>query len=153
MQVLLLSKLFFVHPNLSCLTSQVHENLDLGIFFAPVQHAGNFFFFSQKCFILKGVHILPSVKISPFQTLVYDKLSKNGNFCLFQIFSSIFILEAILKMLGLGKTYFPNPWNIFDLTIVVVSIIDILVTNIGGADGVGGLTVLRTFRLVKIFVL
>jgi hypothetical protein len=37
--------------------------------------------------------------------------------------TSIFIIEAIIKLLGLGKNYFKDGWNVFDFIIVVSSII------------------------------
>ena len=55
----------------------------------------------------------------------------------------MFILEAILKILALNKYYFMNGWNVFDLIIVVASIVDM------GVADVDGLSVLRTFRLVS----
>ncbi len=40
------------------------------------------------------------------------------------IFSFIFILETVLKLIGLGfKEYFKDKWNRFDFIIVMVSII------------------------------
>ncbi|XP_076443937.1 sodium channel protein 1 brain-like [Babylonia areolata] len=60
------------------------------------------------------------------------------------IFSSVFILEAILKICALNKFYFHNGWNIFDLVIVVASIVDL------GVESVQGLSVLRTFRLLRV---
>ncbi|KAL8611742.1 hypothetical protein ACOMHN_065367 [Nucella lapillus] len=60
------------------------------------------------------------------------------------VFSSVFILEAILKICALNKYYFYNGWNIFDLVIVVASIIDL------GVENVQGLSVLRTFRLLRV---
>ena len=55
----------------------------------------------------------------------------------------MFILEATLKITALGKFYFTNGWNIFDLIIVVASIVDM------GVENIKGLSVLRTFRLVS----
>ena len=37
------------------------------------------------------------------------------------MFTAIFLVEAILKLLGLGKKYFHDPWNIFDFLIVLGS--------------------------------
>jgi hypothetical protein len=61
----------------------------------------------------------------------------------FQVFSAVFILEAVLKIICLNKYYFMNGWNVFDLVIVVASIVDL------GVENVQGLSVLRTFRLVS----
>ncbi|XP_060572053.1 sodium channel protein 1 brain-like isoform X2 [Ruditapes philippinarum] len=63
------------------------------------------------------------------------------------VFSGVFIVEAILKLSALTKFYFKNPWNVFDLVIVIASIVDMSVT------GVDGLTVFRSFRLMRVFKL
>ena len=62
----------------------------------------------------------------------------------FQVFSSVFILEAVLKLSALTRHYFKNSWNIFDLVIVVISILDMTLTT------VDGLSVIRIFRLVRL---
>lgn len=59
-----------------------------------------------------------------------------------QIFTGVFFLEALCKIIGLGKYYFLVGWNIFDLIIVIASLLDL------GLEQVDGLNVLRTFRLV-----
>ena len=39
-------------------------------------------------------------------------------------FSSVFILEVILKLVGLGiKPYFKDNWNRFDFIVVIITII------------------------------
>ncbi|XP_076465332.1 sodium channel protein 1 brain-like [Babylonia areolata] len=60
------------------------------------------------------------------------------------VFSGVFILEAVLKILALNKFYFCNGWNVFDLVIVIASIVDL------GVENVNGLSVLRTFRLLRV---
>jgi hypothetical protein len=42
------------------------------------------------------------------------------------IFTIIFIVEAILKLIAFGKSYFKNGWNKFDFFVVVASIFDVL---------------------------
>jgi hypothetical protein len=49
------------------------------------------------------------------------------------IFSALFLTEAFIKIVGHGKAYFKEGWNIFDLIIVIASIIGIILdfsTNI-----------------------
>ncbi|XP_025077550.1 sodium channel protein 1 brain-like isoform X2 [Pomacea canaliculata] len=60
------------------------------------------------------------------------------------VFTAVFILEAVLKITALTKGYFYVGWNIFDLIVVLASIIDLSVENIKG------LSVLRTFRLLRV---
>lgn len=61
----------------------------------------------------------------------------------FQVFTSFFTLEAVLKLLALSKEYFASGWNIFDLVIVIGSLIDLSV------ESVNGISVLRGMRLVS----
>ncbi|KAM3864225.1 LOW QUALITY PROTEIN: voltage-dependent T-type calcium channel subunit alpha-1I-like [Diretmus argenteus] len=64
------------------------------------------------------------------------------------VFTSMFTLEMILKLTAFGFfDYLRNPYNIFDGIIVIISVCEI----IGQADG--GLSVLRTFRLLRVIKL
>uniref|UniRef100_A0A2K5MSR8 Calcium voltage-gated channel subunit alpha1 H n=1 Tax=Cercocebus atys TaxID=9531 RepID=A0A2K5MSR8_CERAT len=64
------------------------------------------------------------------------------------VFTSMFALEMLLKLLACGPLgYIRNPYNIFDGIIVVISVWEI----VGQADG--GLSVLRTFRLLRVLKL
>ena len=44
------------------------------------------------------------------------------------IFTSCFIIEAILKIFAFGLAYFGTSWNKFDFFVVVASVLDILLT-------------------------
>nr|XP_017214024.2 voltage-dependent T-type calcium channel subunit alpha-1G isoform X6 [Danio rerio] len=64
------------------------------------------------------------------------------------VFTSLFVLEMLLKLLVYGPFgYIKNPYNIFDGIIVVISVWEIV-----GQQG-GGLSVLRTFRLMRVLKL
>ncbi|XP_054849657.1 voltage-dependent T-type calcium channel subunit alpha-1H [Eublepharis macularius] len=64
------------------------------------------------------------------------------------VFTSMFALEMLLKLMAFGIWgYIKNPYNIFDGIIVVISVWEI----IGQSDG--GLSVLRTFRLLRVLKL
>uniref|UniRef100_A0A671SST7 Voltage-dependent T-type calcium channel subunit alpha n=1 Tax=Sinocyclocheilus anshuiensis TaxID=1608454 RepID=A0A671SST7_9TELE len=64
------------------------------------------------------------------------------------VFTSLFALEMLLKLLVYGLFgYIKNPYNIFDGIIVVISVWEIV-----GQQG-GGLSVLRTFRLMRVLKL
>ena len=75
------------------------------------------------------------------------------------IFTGIFIIECILKLLAFGLTYFQSSWNVFDFIVVICSIIDILLTNMNassltflrvGPQLVRVLRVLRVSRLLRL---
>jgi len=40
------------------------------------------------------------------------------------IFTVVFLVEAICKLIAFGKTYFNNSWNKFDFFVVCASIFD-----------------------------
>ncbi|XP_028287736.1 voltage-dependent T-type calcium channel subunit alpha-1H-like [Parambassis ranga] len=64
------------------------------------------------------------------------------------VFTSLFSLEMLLKLLALGLFgYIKNPYNGFDSIIVIISVWEI----VGEAEG--GLSVLRTFRLLRVLKL
>jgi len=64
------------------------------------------------------------------------------------IFTAIFFFEMIFKMFGLGpKLYVADQMNVFDMVIVFSSLVELAV------GGGGFLSVLRTFRLMRIFKL
>lgn len=60
------------------------------------------------------------------------------------VFTSVFAAESFFKIIAMtpGK-YLRNGWNVFDLIIVTVSLIELSLAN------VKGLSVLRSFRLVS----
>merc|ERR1719183_2577115 len=70
------------------------------------------------------------------------------------IFLGIYIIEMMLKMLGLGfKQYFKDPWNKFDFVLVMLSIVDVVLSS--SSDGetpfpASVIRVLRLFRVVRI---
>ncbi|ESO85582.1 hypothetical protein LOTGIDRAFT_107523 [Lottia gigantea] len=64
------------------------------------------------------------------------------------VFTAIFAIEAFLKILALSPaTYFRDGWNGFDAVIVVLSLLDL------GLKDLPGLSVLRAFRLLRVFKL
>ena len=72
------------------------------------------------------------------------------------IFTVIFIVEACLKLVAFGKSYFNNAWNKFDFFVVVSSILDLLIGLV--AEGSVGILamgpqlarVLRVLRVTRI---
>uniref|UniRef100_A0A8C5SZC5 Voltage-dependent N-type calcium channel subunit alpha n=1 Tax=Laticauda laticaudata TaxID=8630 RepID=A0A8C5SZC5_LATLA len=72
--------------------------------------------------------------------------------CLNIVFTSMFSLECILKIIAFGAlNYFRDAWNIFDFVTVLGSITDILVTEI--ADNFINLSFLRLFRAARLIKL
>nr|6NT3_A Chain A, Sodium channel protein type 9 subunit alpha, Sodium channel protein PaFPC1, chimeric construct [synthetic construct]6NT4_A Chain A, Sodium channel protein PaFPC1,Sodium channel protein type 9 subunit alpha,Sodium channel protein PaFPC1 [synthetic construct] len=72
----------------------------------------------------------------------FERILRTGNY----IFTSIYIVEAVLKIIALSpKFYFKDSWNVFDFIIVVFAILEL------GLEGVQGLSVFRSFRLLRVF--
>ncbi|XP_065269347.1 sodium channel protein type 2 subunit alpha-like isoform X11 [Emys orbicularis] len=64
------------------------------------------------------------------------------------VFTGIFTAEMVLKLIALDPYYyFQVGWNIFDGFIVTLSLVELFLSN------VDGLSVLRSFRLLRIFKL
>ncbi len=67
--------------------------------------------------------------------VIYDGISTDSTDILRLInlvFTSIFILEAFVKLIALGlSNYFKSSWNAFDFTVVLLSVIDILMDALG----------------------
>ena len=67
------------------------------------------------------------------------------------LFTSVFTLEAVIKIIGLGKAYFKDGWNIFDFLIVVFSGLSIILSQVTQINNVkGAITVIRSFRIMRI---
>ena len=87
------------------------------------------------------------------------KLELTNNICTF-----IFLAEMIIKLFGLGlRTYFKDSMNLFDGSIVIVSIIELILLSLNNQteptssdqnqqkDQGASLTYIRGFRLLRVF--
>ncbi|KQS30204.1 uncharacterized protein Dere_GG19319, isoform BE [Drosophila erecta] len=73
-----------------------------------------------------------------------ERVLKSGNY----FFTATFAIEATMKLMAMSpKYYFQEGWNIFDFIIVALSLLEL------GLEGVQGLSVLRSFRLLRVFKL
>uniref|UniRef100_A0A8C2YH58 Sodium channel protein n=1 Tax=Coturnix japonica TaxID=93934 RepID=A0A8C2YH58_COTJA len=77
-------------------------------------------------------------------TDTFNNTLKVGN----QVFTGIFAAEMVLKIIAMDPFYyFQVGWNIFDSVIVTLSLVELFLAN------VDGLSVLRSFRLLRVFKL
>ncbi len=79
------------------------------------------------------------------------------------VFCFIYLLEVIVKIIGLRHYYFLSQWNLFDLAIFIVSLIDITLELVRPMDQanvafppaifrvVGVLKILRVGRVLRLF--
>ncbi|XP_065493537.1 sodium channel protein type 2 subunit alpha-like isoform X5 [Caloenas nicobarica] len=74
----------------------------------------------------------------------FSNVLKIGN----QVFTGVFAAEMVLKIIAMHPFYyFQVGWNIFDSFIVGLSLVELFLSN------VDGLSVLRSFRLLRVFKL
>ncbi|NXJ24383.1 SCN5A protein, partial [Dicrurus megarhynchus] len=67
------------------------------------------------------------------------------------LFVTIFTAECVLKLLALRQYYFSNAWNIFDLVVVIMSLVALLLSSVGKAfEHFLPPTLFRVIRLVRI---
>ena len=67
------------------------------------------------------------------------------------VFNIIYTFEFIIKLIGFGSDYFSDGWNNFDLIIVIAAWLGMIANSIEGLD-IGSLTtVIRSFRISRIF--
>jgi hypothetical protein len=79
----------------------------------------------------------------PGQSDKMTRLLTAGNY----VFTGIFTAEAILKIIAKAPAnYLKDGWNVFDLFIVTLSLVELGLANIKG------LSVLRSFRLVSLYL-
>mmetsp|Transcript_37153 Transcript_37153/g.83235 ORF Transcript_37153/g.83235 Transcript_37153/m.83235 type:complete len:774 (-) Transcript_37153:345-2666(-) len=71
-----------------------------------------------------------------------------------ETFSAVFLVEAVLKLTGLGfEQYMREPWNRFDITIVSGSLVGDVVVAVAGDEAGGSselILALRVFRLARL---
>ncbi|XP_075683458.1 sodium channel protein type 5 subunit alpha-like [Rhinoderma darwinii] len=77
----------------------------------------------------------------------FEKMLATGNF----VFTGIFTAEMVFKIIALDPYYyFQQGWNIFDSIIVTLSLMEFCLSSL---SSMGNLSVLRSFRLLRVFKL
>ncbi|XP_012271946.2 voltage-dependent T-type calcium channel subunit alpha-1H [Orussus abietinus] len=70
------------------------------------------------------------------------------------VFSAVFAIEMLLKIIAEGPFgYISNGFNVFDGVVVVLSVVELCQAFLEERGGSSGLSVLRTFRLLRILKL
>lgn len=75
--------------------------------------------------------VMTCIILNMVQMMLYIDDIKNQNYyeavlAVFNyVFSAVFFIEAVLKLMAFGASYFESNWNQFDFAVVVSSIIDI----------------------------
>ncbi|KAF7215908.1 sodium channel protein type 2 subunit alpha-like [Nothobranchius furzeri] len=86
-----------------------------------------------------------------FMAMEHDPMNASFSYMLYVgnlVFTGIFTAEMVLKLIALDPYYyFQVGWNIFDAVIVCLSLVELCLTN------VKGMSILRSFRLLRVFKL
>lgn len=69
-----------------------------------------------------------------------------------KVFTLVFTVECIFKLLALSKEFFQCGWNIFDLCIVTASILDLIFELVDGLSVLRGLRLLRVLKLAQSWI-
>jgi hypothetical protein len=65
------------------------------------------------------------------------------------VFMSIFIVEAILKLIAMKMLYFKDPWNVFDFVVIVSTILVLIIAALSPIDIRSQATIIRILRLLR----
>lgn len=69
-------------------------------------------------------------------------------------FAFVFNVEAVMKLIALGKKYFKDYWNLFDLFVVLGTNIGIVISfSLTTVDVSSTASIVRAFRIMRIFKL
>lgn len=77
----------------------------------------------------------------------YERILESINY----VFSLIFNIELILKLIGLGFHYFKSSWNRFDFLIVLGTDIGFILSIFIGFDISTAASIVRGFRILRVF--
>jgi hypothetical protein len=100
------------------------------------------------CILLNTLILASQYYMMPKEVLaVFEKIN--------YVFMIIFTFEAIVKLIALKCLYFKDAWNVFDFTVVVVTLIILVIsvipnTGIDIADQASLLRLLRILRVLRI---
>ena len=98
--------------------------------------------------------ILNSIGMANYDYINDDAAMNDFLNAVFNIFSLVFTLEAVIKIIALGfafgkKTYLKDPWNVIDFVIVITALLEFFQGFIGVVVSLKSLRVLRILRPLK----
>lgn len=67
------------------------------------------------------------------------------------VFNIIYTIEAFIKLIAFGNDFFKDGWNSFDFVIVVAAWVGFIAKNIDGLDLGQSTTIIKSFRICRIF--
>ena len=86
---------------------------------------------------ITGVIVLNTV-VMAIESYPEDPTIASVSSVLNLIFTFIFVVEMVIKMIGLGvRGYASDGFNVFDGTVVTISIVELIIAASGGGSGGG----------------
>lgn len=67
------------------------------------------------------------------------------------VFNIIYTIEAMIKLIAFGGDFFKDGWNTFDFVIVIAAWVGFIAKNIDGLDLGQSTTIIKSFRICRIF--
>ena len=67
------------------------------------------------------------------------------------VFNIIYTIETTIKLIAFGIDFFKDGWNSFDFVIVVAAWMGFVAKNIDGLDLGQSTTIIKSFRICRIF--
>lgn len=102
----------------------------------------------QTDYTCGSVYHLPDGSDVPMKEIC---ISSSTFFHLDLAFNGIFLLELACKLVVLRCSYFKDPWNLFDIAMVVLGVADAAATLIAeDGGGFGSVSVLRIMRILRL---
>ncbi len=96
-------------------------------FVTGAEWKNNYFdWFIMTCIVLNMLHMAVNYDDSP---AYYNDIIEKLNY----FFTSVFVLEFVLKFIAFGFAYFAKGWNVFDFCVVIASLFEIVMDLMGAA--------------------
>jgi hypothetical protein len=106
---------------------------------------------SQHPHFQNGITMLVAVNVIIMMTESYDQ-PEYWNITMEWLniaFLAAYLIEAVIKLFAFLHRYFQDPWNVFDLFVVLASLVETLAVSTG--VGAQALRALRIFKVVRAF--
>ena len=67
------------------------------------------------------------------------------------IFAVIFTMETVIKLIGFGSRFFLESWNVFDLIIVIITILGMILSETLDFALGPQTTIIRSLKIGRVF--
>ncbi|XP_070552787.1 sperm-specific sodium:proton exchanger-like [Ptychodera flava] len=102
--------------------------------------------FDYFIYTVIGLNLIPIGLELGYDNPAFKTTQRIFNF----VFCLVYVIEAVLKLLGLRKYYFYSYWNIFDFLIMLLSVIDIVLDLSLGNSASFNPNIFKVLRVFKV---